>query len=77
MQGPLGPRGLRGPRGLPGIIDDSNCIKKEEIEELKEKIKTLEQMVLAMWDAPGMPGFNQIMKELDDLNDQTVKDSTD
>ena len=57
-----GPRGLRGSNGADGV-----CECKPRVCELEKKIKRLEEMVEAMWFAPGMPGSNQIQTEVEEV----------
>ena len=49
------------------VVDDKLYVKKEEYEKLKNRVKELEIMVEALWDAPGMPGAMQKMQEWNDL----------
>ena len=48
-------------------VDDKLYVKKEEYDKLKNRVKELEIMVEALWDAPGMPGAKQKMQEWNDL----------
>ena len=48
-------------------VDDKLYVKKEEYDKLKNRVKELEIMVEALWDAPGMPGAMQKMQEWNDL----------
>ncbi len=73
-QGMMGPRGTRcmmGPKGMDGR-DGKDGISKEKYQRLKKRLKMLEQKVEAMWDAPGMPGSNAILDELDELNNSLI-----
>ena len=49
------------------VVDDKLYVKKEEYDKLKNRVKELEIMVEALWDAPGMPGAMQKMQEWNDL----------
>ena len=60
-------RGPRGKTGKPGVVDDRLYVKKEEYENLKDRVKELEKIVEALWDAPGMPGAKQKMQEWNEL----------
>lgn len=40
---------------------------RKRIDELERRCAKLENMVLAMWDAPGMPGATAILREFDEI----------
>jgi hypothetical protein len=65
---PRGPVGVNGPTSRISSSCDCGCEAK--VLALEEKVKRLEQMVGAMWDAPGMPGANAIEKEYEKMKNE-------
>ena len=51
------------------IISGVDIIK--ELSELRELCKMQQEMIDALWDAPGMPGYNRLLAELEDLRRNT------
>ena len=41
---------------------------KRELKQLRRELKDIHAKVEAMWDAPGMPGCNALLDELEDMN---------
>jgi len=49
------------------VIDGMDLLK--EIEDLKRTVKQQQLLIEALWDAPGMPGANQRLAELEELEE--------
>jgi hypothetical protein len=50
------------------IISGVDIIK--ELSELRKLCKIQQEMIDALWDAPGMPGFKRLLAELEEINEK-------
>lgn len=62
---------------IPNKYSENEKLKKmnkewKQLKEIGKKWDRVEEMVLAMWDAPGMPGYNQNASELN-LKEQKLR----
>ncbi len=51
-----------------GQLAESSKIFGARIIQLEQRCAKLEEMVLAMWDAPGMPGAAAVLEEFEKIN---------
>ena len=59
----IGSRGITGSKKINFEEKANLPVTKEKYKKLKQKLKALQSKIDAMWDAPGMPGANEIKEE--------------